>query len=609
MSKSLFQMMIGCLGVVLFIGCTGPEEKAQKLLAQASQLLHSAQEAEKTNYSDAFTFYQEALAKAETITARYPSSQLATQLAQGEVRIGPYTITELKDTIVPQAQMKAEVEESPLACALLVASRIPPSTLIVGTDEVLDARPEVVAKIVDKYAQAEQCTQVLQVARMTGVPFPKDWMFTEIAHKCAAAGQYDQAFKAATTLENAYTKATALAEIANSYAQAGQKEKAVEMLSQSLQIAGTLKDNTALLTEMARKSAQVGQYDQAVQIAKTIEDGHVRADLLVEIAFECVRAGQYTQAYAVARELEDDVPSKGNVLAEIVRKYVKVGQYDQALQVANTIPHPYTKASVLAEVANKYMEAGQEEKAAEILLPVLQAANTQSAYFRVATLVAVASTYTAVGQKEKALELLSQALQVANSVGDTPGVFPSNATALEAIAGAVAEAGLYDQALEIADTIKGTSFPVAPQVFLGVVYKYAAAGQYDRAVEVAEAAIQEVPSKTMALVEIAGKCIEAGQKEKAVEIASRALQVAQAIEDDSFRIWKLDEIADIYTKADQREKAAEPLSQALQVVQTIKDSKVKAGALTGIALKYAAAGYSDQALELIKTITAAGSID
>lgn len=146
MNKLSFRPLIGSLGIVLCVGCTSLEEKADKLLTEASRLVRSAQEAEQTSYSDALQLYQGGLEKAETITATYPSSLLASKLAQGEARIGSYTLTALRDIAIPRAKMKAEAEASLLACALLVARTIEETT----------ARASRVAEIIALYDDAGQ---------------------------------------------------------------------------------------------------------------------------------------------------------------------------------------------------------------------------------------------------------------------------------------------------------------------------------------------------------------------------------------------------------------------------------------------------------------------
>src|SRR5439155_439760 len=256
---------ISCLGIVLLAGCSGPEKKAGALVVEASQLVHAAQEAEKTSYSDAFKLYHAALVKAETIATRYPLSQVAAQLAQGEVKIGPYTLTALKNTLVPQTKRKAETEENPLACALVIAKTITDSS------------------------------------RQAGV-------LEQIALVYIEVGQYLQALQIASMMEDAHSRAWLLAEIAGRGAKGGQKDKALGILSQALQIARTIGDASRknwVLDQIARSYAAVGQYDQALQIAHSITDARQSTSALVAIACIYAEAGHYNQALQIAHSIAD----------------------------------------------------------------------------------------------------------------------------------------------------------------------------------------------------------------------------------------------------------------------------------------------------------------
>lgn len=110
----------------------------------------------------------------ERIISKYPSSQSAVKIIQGDAIIGSYTLTEFKESIVPQAKMKADAEENPFACALLVAKT-------------------------------------------------KASALVNIAWEYAETGQYGQALEIAKTIEDVHLKALALADIAGKYAEAGQK--------------------------------------------------------------------------------------------------------------------------------------------------------------------------------------------------------------------------------------------------------------------------------------------------------------------------------------------------------------------------------------------------
>ena len=120
--KKLSYYIITCLSLILIFGCSSPDEKANKLFVEASQLVKKAQEAEKTSYSDALKLYEKALEKIERIQSKYPSSELAVNLVQDRIKVGSYTIKEIKETIVPHIEIKAKAEENPLACALFVAN-------------------------------------------------------------------------------------------------------------------------------------------------------------------------------------------------------------------------------------------------------------------------------------------------------------------------------------------------------------------------------------------------------------------------------------------------------------------------------------------------------
>jgi len=138
--------VIICLGLILIFGCASPDEKANKLFVEATQLVKKAQEAEKTSYSDALKLYEKALEKIERIQSKYPSSELAVKIVQDRIKVGSYTIKEIKETIVPHVEIKAKVEESPLACALFVAKTI----------ENAKSKSTALADIARKYAKAGQ---------------------------------------------------------------------------------------------------------------------------------------------------------------------------------------------------------------------------------------------------------------------------------------------------------------------------------------------------------------------------------------------------------------------------------------------------------------------
>ena len=193
-------------GIFAFRWFFDPEARANRLFVEASRLFELAKEAEGESYIEALKLYRGALSRLEKVTTFYPSTKLAVELMQGEARVGPYTIEDLKERAIPEVEPKAEAEENPLACTLLVARAIK-----------------------DTFTQT---------ARLTNV-----------AGTYAQIGQYDQALQIAKTIEGAeHNEAWALAEIAGAYAKAGQEvdDSARKILHEIIREVGRGKDRQAL---------------------------------------------------------------------------------------------------------------------------------------------------------------------------------------------------------------------------------------------------------------------------------------------------------------------------------------------------------------------------
>src|SRR5262245_7057990 len=190
MKKFLLPMLISSLGFMLCSGCNGPEKEARKELAAATQLIHAARDTEKTSYVEAFNLYQQALSKAAAITVNYPTTTLAEKLNQGRVKIGPYSLAELTETVVPLAKAKAEAEQNPLACALLVAKTL----------ESVSAKAKMLADIANKYTSTGQHDLTLQIVKTAGNATYE--MLSRMIGEYTEGGQYDQAFSVATAVED-----------------------------------------------------------------------------------------------------------------------------------------------------------------------------------------------------------------------------------------------------------------------------------------------------------------------------------------------------------------------------------------------------------------------
>jgi tetratricopeptide (TPR) repeat protein len=253
-------------------------------------------------------------------------------------------------------KMKANPEESPLACALLVAITI----------EDDNEKNKVFADIAVEYAKAGQCDQAILIAKTIEDADYNGRPLAYIAVEYAKTGKYDQATQVTNTIVNDY-KGWPLAYIAVEYAKAGQYDRAIQLTQ-------TIEDTfhkAWALAEMVAMYAKAGQYDEAIQLAQTIEKAPLLSPLwgdasfhkamaLSEIAARYSESGQMdkafqllSQAIQVAKAIEDTY-YESLALAEIAGKYAVAGQYDQAIQLAQTIGDAYSKARALAEIAARY---------------------------------------------------------------------------------------------------------------------------------------------------------------------------------------------------------------------------------------------------------------
>jgi len=289
---------------------------------------------------------------------------------------------------------------------------------------------------------------------------------------------------------------------------------------------------------------------------------------------------------------------KDSALRNIAVSYAKVGEYDKALEVTTKIKDVFLNIMALCDIAVSYAEAGQREEASKILSQTLQLAKKTP--FKLDAFSIIAGSYAKVGQYDKAFEVTTK---IKKDRYLTAEKYKSEA--LCSIADNYAEAGqkekaskILSQALQLAKRLKHYDLPCF--VLRDISRVYAKIGQYDKAIEVADTIWGSTSPgfdslyRIKALCDIAVSYAEAGQKEKASKILSQALQVAKAIEEDSSNDNALCDIAVSYAKVGQYDKA-------LEVAKTIFYYHWKSKALCEIASCYADAGESDKALEILET--------
>ena len=131
--------------VSVFSGCsTDPNEKANELYVEASQLMQSAK-VEARSYFEALELYSNARKNLERISSKYASSNVAVRLMSGQTKISGFTLSEFEE-LEGFLKPLVEAEKKPLTCALLVAKTIKDKS----------SKASALAGIGCKYAEAGQ---------------------------------------------------------------------------------------------------------------------------------------------------------------------------------------------------------------------------------------------------------------------------------------------------------------------------------------------------------------------------------------------------------------------------------------------------------------------
>jgi predicted negative regulator of RcsB-dependent stress response len=361
-------------------------------------------------------------------------------------------------------------------------------------------------------------------------------------------------------------------------------------------------DKSRLLKRIAAAYAEIGKYDQALKITNVLKKPYGRAKSLTEIASCCLKAGEkdkacnfLSQALQVSKTIKDDF-IKSESLERTAVKYAEAGQFDQALQIANTINRACYKASALAEIASNYAKVSQMDKASEILFQAFEAAKQEdNSAIANDNLTEIAVKYAEIGQ-------YGQALQVANTIGSTR----LKAEALGGIAANMKpeqtekSADILSKSLQEAKKIEDAKLQAVTSGRIAI--KFAQTGQYDQALQIANT-IKKPVYKAGILTKVASNYAQAGQKDKAADILYQASEAAVEADSDLSIFLSGTMIASNYIKIGQKDRACFILSKVLPLADAMSNEDLKNAMLANTVAKYAQAGQYNQALQIAKEIT------
>jgi tetratricopeptide (TPR) repeat protein len=392
-----------CLPLILLVlisfGCSqSPEDQAVSgLIEKASGLVGESSALREVDPGEADRLEEEALNFLEDAVLNYPSSSIATELAEGEILIGAYTLSELQELV------DARVEIEKAATAEIEAIEMDPlarAVELVGEPGPPYLKALVLSHLAEKYREAEDPERVSELMA--------------------------EALSAASEIEKDYFKSRALIVVSDQYEQAGEDSLASGILDDALKLANGIKYpyfQSGALAEIAGQYIGSGKYKEALPIIEQIKDPYFRAGRLIE-AFTAIH--------------NSDNPDEA------------IGFLLQAEALLEEIDSPHFRAKILARIASGYDSAGKGEEASGLLVSAYELTDTiKDPIPRVEALIEVGKGYRTVGEGERAIEIFARANEDASAIENN--LFKDQV--LQKIAEEYIEMGEYDRAVGIEDMI------------------------------------------------------------------------------------------------------------------------------------------------------------
>ncbi len=334
----------------------------------------------------------------------------------------------------------------------------------------------------------------------------------------AAAGRDDRASQAATLAEKAMRSlgnSDLLERVATGLAAARLLHRAESLIETANATDRQARALTAVATELLKQ----GSSEVAARVASKAETTarHVTADgyALAHFAAVLASAGMPDRAKAVARSIIDP-ESRATAQHDIAAALTEVANYSQAAILASEIRDPRERVRTLVMIAETLARKGLQERAEQTAeLAVVAARLIIAAYAERFTVDAEKKAAAAIGADCQTLAeagLYEQAADMAKIITGSRGQVSALVTVAEQLAGAGQHLQAHDLALSISDPASRST------VLAAVSQKQAHAGLYDQAADTARA-ITRPDKQGPALVAVAEQLAGAGQHLQARDLA------------------------------------------------------------------------------------------
>lgn len=410
------------LVLYLFYSFSDPGVKIGQKFQKACQEALIAKELENQSYALAYRKYNNAIGKLNNIINKHSSSDIALDLFNNQLKIGPYPYWEFKEEIIPTARLRAEAESNPLVCAFYAINLL---DTIQYEDKLKQKKAVKLAEISTEFSQNWQFKKAAlvlsegkEIVETIYSDIFKAEAFAEMARILGTAGKQKDALQlighAKTVVKDLPQSEhqEALLKILTAYCHLDEFESAENLITQ---FKPPVLDSAWL--SIAKSYAAKGKLKTALETVENINNDQLQAEALHNIAIAYAAAGKVEKAGELASEINSlYIDWKAKTFAKVAfhaykdnKRDLAVSYFEKAIKTANQFEtHELPqKISALNYIAFRFVELQDNKNSVQLLESNSALAKKLPEFNRAEAFAEIAVAYNQLGESEKALQLIS----------------------------------------------------------------------------------------------------------------------------------------------------------------------------------------------------------
>jgi hypothetical protein len=406
----------------LFYSFSDPGAKIGHTFQKACQEAHLAKELENKSYALAYRKYNKAIAKLNNIINKYSSSEIALNLFNNKLKVGPYQFLEFKEDIIPTARLRAEAESNPLVCAFYAINLL---DTIQYEDKLKQMKAAKLVAISTEFAQNwkfKKAASVLSEGKeIVQTIYSDSFKVAALAEMAQILDETDKKKDSLLLINQAKTiiqemqqedREEALLRIVTAYCQLDEFELAQELISQFKPPA-----LDKAWSNIAQNYAKKGKLKTALEVSKNINNDHLQAETLHTITVAYAASGKIEKAGKLAADINPlYLDWKAKTMADVAfyackenKSKLAVSYFEEAIKTANQFEsHELPqKISALNYIAFRFVELQDVDNSIQLLESNSALAKKLSEFNRAEAFAEIAAAYDKIGKTEKALQLIT----------------------------------------------------------------------------------------------------------------------------------------------------------------------------------------------------------